>query len=156
MFKLTDTPIDPRSLIAEVRAPEAGGLATFEGWVRNHHQGRDVASLEYEAFPALAEKEGNRILADICAKHDILTARCLHRTGHLEIGEIAIAIAVSSAHRDAAFDACRAIIDAIKYTVPIWKKEHYTDGSSIWVKCHHCAEHGEKQAHNHSDDHHHH
>jgi len=62
--------------------------------------------------------------------------------GHLQIGEIAIAIAVSAAHRDAAFDACRAIIDSIKSTVPIWKKEHYTDGTSIWVKCHACAEHG--------------
>jgi len=148
MFKLTNTPIDPRSLIDEIRAPDAGGLATFEGWVRNHHQGRDVASLEYEAFPALAEKEGQRIVEKICADHDIIAARCLHRTGHLEIGEIAIAIAVSSAHRDAAFDACRAIIDSIKSTVPIWKKEHYTDGSSIWVKCHHCAE-------NHSHEHHH-
>jgi molybdopterin synthase catalytic subunit len=141
MFKLTDTPIDPRSLIDSVRAPDAGGLATFEGWVRNHHQGRDVASLEYESFPALAEKEGNRILADICAEFDIAHARCMHRTGHLDIGDIAIAIAVSSAHRDAAFDACRAIIDSIKSTVPIWKKEHYSDGSSLWVKCHSCAEH---------------
>jgi len=149
MFQLTDTPIDPRSLIDEVRAPDAGGLATFEGWVRNHHNGRDVASLEYEAFPALAEKEGQRILEKICAKHDIISARCLHRTGHLEIGEIAICIAVSSAHRDAAFAACRDIIDSIKSTVPIWKKEHYTDGSSVWVKCHSCAEH----AHNHSHEH---
>lgn len=140
-FKLTNSPIDPRELINQVRSPDAGGLATFEGWVRNHHQGRDVASLEYESFPALAEKEGNRILAEICKKYDIAHARCLHRTGHLDIGDIAIAIAVSSAHRDAAFDACRAIIDSIKSTVPIWKKEHYTDGSSLWVKCHSCAEH---------------
>ena len=147
MFKLTDTPIDPRSLIDSVRAPDAGGLATFEGWVRNHHQGRDVASLEYESFPALAEKEGNRILADICEEYDIVHARCMHRTGHLDIGDIAIAIAVSSAHRDAAFDACRAIIDSIKSTVPIWKKEHYTDGTSIWVKCHACAEHGHEHHH---------
>lgn len=141
-FELTDQPIDPRELINAVRSPEAGGLATFEGWVRNHHQGRNVASLEYEAFAALAEKEGNRILAEICAKHDILEARCVHRTGHLAIGDVAIAIAVSSAHRDAAFAACRDIIDSIKSTVPIWKKEHYTDGSSVWVKCHSCAEHG--------------
>lgn len=148
-FQLTEQPIDPRELIDAVRAPEAGGLATFEGWVRNHHQGRDVASLEYEAFAALAEKEGNRILADICAEHDILEARCVHRTGHLAIGDIAIAIAVSSAHRDAAFEACRAIIDSIKSTVPIWKKEHYTDGTSIWVKCHSCAEHGHPHDHGH-------
>ena len=141
-FKLTETTIDPRALCDAVRSPSAGGFASFEGWVRNHHQGRDVASLEYEAFPALAEKEGNRILEKICADHDILTAQCQHRVGHLEIGEIAIAIAVSAAHRDAAFAACRAIIDQIKFTVPIWKKEHYTDGTSIWVKCHNCATHG--------------
>jgi len=142
MFKLTDTPIDSRAIIDSVRSPQAGGLATFEGWVRNHHQGRDVASLEYEAFPALAEKEGNRILRQIASTYDILTAVCHHRTGHLHIGETAICIAVSSAHRDAAFDACRAIIDSIKSTVPIWKKEHYTDGTSLWVKCHSCSEHG--------------
>lgn len=142
MFQLTETPIDPRALCDAVRNPSAGGFASFEGWVRNHHQGRDVASLEYEAFPALAEKEGNRILQEICAQHDIVSARCTHRTGHLHVGDIAISIAVSAAHRDAAFDACRAIIDSIKSTVPIWKKEHYTDGTSIWVKCHACADHG--------------
>jgi len=141
-FELSDAPIDPRKLCDEVRDPTAGGFASFEGWVRNHHQGRDVASLEYEAFPALAEKEGQRIVEEICKKHDVASARCVHRTGHLQIGEIAICIAVSAAHRDAAFDACRAIIDSIKSTVPLWKKEHYTDGSSIWVKCHSCAEHG--------------
>ncbi len=141
MFQLTDQIINPHALCDAVRNPSAGGFASFEGWVRNHHQGRDVASLEYEAFPALAEKEGNRILEKICTEHDILTARCQHRIGHLQIGEVAIAIAVSAAHRDAAFTACRAIIDAIKSTVPIWKKEHYTDGTSIWVKCHGCAEH---------------
>lgn len=141
-FELSETAIDPQKLCDAVRAPSAGGFASFEGWVRNHHQGRDVASLEYEAFPALAEKEGQRIIEEICKKHDVVDAHCVHRTGHLQIGEIAICIAVSAAHRDAAFDACRAIIDSIKSTVPIWKKEHYTDGTSIWVKCHSCAEHG--------------
>lgn len=141
MFQLTETPIDPRALCDAVRDPSSGGFASFEGWVRNHHQGRDVASLEYEAFPALAEKEGKRILEKIRTSHKITAARCQHRTGHLQIGDIAIAIAVSAAHREAAFDACRAIIDQIKSTVPIWKKEHYTDGTSLWVKCHTCAEH---------------
>jgi molybdopterin synthase catalytic subunit len=146
-FQLSAQPIDPRALCDAVRDPSAGGFASFEGWVRNHHQGRDVASLEYEAFAALAEKEGTRIVEEICKNHDVVSARCLHRTGHLQIGEIAICIAVSAAHRDAAFDACRAIIDSIKSTVPIWKKEHYTDGTSIWVKCHACAEHGHEHHH---------
>lgn len=141
MFQLTDQSINPQTLCDAVRDPSAGGFATFEGWVRNHHQGRDVTLLEYEAFPALAEKEGNRILNQILTEHDIIAARCTHRTGHLQIGDVAIAIAVSAAHRDSAFIACRAIIDSIKSTVPIWKKEHYTDGTSTWVKCHSCAEH---------------
>lgn len=140
MFTISNTPIDPRSLCDEVRDPSAGGFASFEGWVRNHHKGRDVASLEYEAFPALAEKEGQRIIEEICTKHDIIAARCIHRTGHLQIGDIAISIAVSAAHREAAFSACQDIIDSIKSTVPIWKKEHYTDGSHLWVKCHSCSE----------------
>jgi len=140
MFQLTDQTINPRELCDAVRDPAAGGFASFEGWVRDHHQGREVASLEYEAFPALAQKEGNRILEEICAQHDIIAAHCVHRTGHLQIGDIAICIAVSAAHRDAAFAACSAMIDTIKSTVPIWKKEHYTDGTTDWVKCHACSE----------------
>jgi len=139
MFQLTDKPIDPRALCDTVQDPSAGGFVSFEGWVRNHHQGRDVTSLEYEAFPALAQKEGNRILAKITSQHDIVAASCTHRTGHLQLGEIAICVVVSAAHRDAAFTACRAIIDSIKSTVPIWKKEHYADGTAEWVKCHACS-----------------
>lgn len=141
MFQLSNQAIDPQALAQAVRDPAAGGFASFEGWVRNHHEGRSVKSLEYEAYPALAEKEGRRILSNIINKHDIVAARCIHRVGHLQIGDIAIAIAVSAAHRDAAFNACREIIDSIKSTVPIWKKEHYTDGTSLWVKCHACAGH---------------
>ena len=141
MFQLTDQPIDPRTLCDAVRDPAAGGFASFEGWVRNHHQGRDVTALEYEAFPALAEKEGQRILAEIITKHDIIAARCVHRTGSPDKSvKSPSASPFSAAHRDAAFDACRAIIDTIKSTVPIWKKEHYTDGSASWVKCHSCSE----------------
>jgi molybdopterin synthase catalytic subunit len=147
MFQLTDQPIDPSALCDAVRDPAAGGFASFEGWVRNHHQGRKVASLEYEAFPALAQKEGNRILAKISSDYDTIAMHCVHRTGHLAIGDIAICIAVSAAHRDAAFSACSAIIDAIKATVPIWKKEHYTDGTADWVKCHACSK--DYRLHNH-------
>lgn len=139
MFQLTDQTIDPRALCDAVRDPAAGGFASFEGWVRNHHEGREVSSLEYEAFPALAQKEGNRILAKISNEHDIVAARCIHRTGLLQIGEMAVCVVVSAAHREAAFSACSAIIDAIKATVPIWKKEHYTNGTAEWVKCHNCS-----------------
>ena len=146
MFQLSNKIIDPRELCEAVRDDAAGGFSSFEGWVRNHHQGRDVVSLEYEAYPTLAKKEGTRILTDILNRHDIIAARCVHRVGHLAIGDIAIAIAVSAAHRDSAFAACRDIIDSIKSTVPIWKKEHYPDGSSIWVKCHNCAKHHQHES----------
>lgn len=139
MFNLTDQPIDPKRLCQAVASPASGGLVSFEGRVRHHNQGRKVLSLEYEAFPSLAEKEGNKILKEISSQYDIVAARCEHRVGHLEVGEIAVCIYVSAVHRDSAFKACRAIIDTIKLTVPIWKKEHYEDGTSSWTKCDACS-----------------
>ena len=107
--------------------------------MRNHHQGKGVKSLEYSAYQELAEKEGNRIIELAKSKFEIIAAHCHHRVGHLQIGDIAIAIAVSAAHRDAAFAACRFIIDEIKQTVPIWKKEHYLDDSTAWPECKGCS-----------------
>lgn len=141
MFEITADPIDPRTLRERVLDPAAGGYCSFEGWVRNHHEGRAVLRLEYEAYRALAEKEGERIVAEAKERFDILHAVCVHRTGPIEIGGIAVAVCVSAAHRDAAFDACRHIIDETKARVPIWKKEHFADGSSGWVRCDHCAGH---------------
>lgn len=142
MFQLTTTPLDPELLRQAVRDPAAGGFCSFEGWVRNHHQGRSVARLEYEAYGLLAEKEGNRILNEARERFEILHAACIHRTGPIEIGDLAVIICVSSAHRDASFHACRFIIDEVKGRVPIWKKEHLTDGTSGWVRCDHCADQG--------------
>lgn len=141
MFRITSTPLDPEALRETVLDPAAGGFCSFEGWVRNHHQGRAVDRLEYEAYAPLAEKEGLRILEEAKERFEILHAVCEHRVGPVEIGGLAVVVCVSSAHRDAAFDACRYIIDEVKSRVPIWKKEHFSDGTSGWVRCDHCAEH---------------
>ena len=111
--------------------PVAGAYASFEGWVRNHNDGRaGVLHLEYEGYEQLGIKEGERIIAEAATRFDITKAHCIHRLGKLEIGELAVWVGVSAAHRDAAFDACRYIIDEVKHRVPIWKKEHYVDGDS--------------------------
>ncbi len=144
MFTLTPTAIDPNALREQVLDPAAGGYCCFEGWVRNHHQGREVDRLEYEAYPPLAIKEGQRILDEAKERFQLLHAVCCHRTGPLEIGGLAVVVCVSSAHRDAAFDACRYIIDEVKARVPIWKKEFFSDGQQGWVRCDHCAEHGHR------------
>lgn len=139
MFRIVDDPIDLRALRESVIDPAAGGFCSFEGWVRNHHQGRRVLKLEYEAYRTLAEKEGRRILAEAAERFAIVRAACEHRIGPLEIGGLAVAVCVSAAHRDAAFDACRYIIDETKARLPIWKKEYFADGGSGWVRCDHCA-----------------
>ena len=125
-------------------AGAAGGYVCFEGWVRDHNEGRAVTRLEYEAFEALANVEGARIVQEAIARYGVRAAACVHRVGSLEIGDLAVWVGVSSPHRDEAFDACRYIIDEVKHRVPIWKKEHYVDGDSGWVNCEHCAEHAQR------------
>jgi molybdopterin synthase catalytic subunit len=135
MFSLSSTPIDPAALGRAVAEPQAGACVTFEGWVRNHHEGRAVERLEYEAFAELAVREGERILAEVRQRFAIYGVWCVHRTGMLQIGDLAVWVGVTAAHRGAAFDACRYVIDEAKARLPVWKKEHYADGSSGWVNC---------------------
>ena len=132
-FSLSATPIDVTALRREMVAAAAGAYAGFEGWVRNHHAGRAVLGLRYEAYPRLALAEGERVLDEAMTRFDILDARCVHRTGTLAVGEVAVWIASTAAHRDAAFAATRHIIDAIKAQVPIWKHETYADGDAGWI-----------------------
>jgi molybdopterin synthase catalytic subunit len=109
-----------------------------------------VRRLEYEAFEALAVREGERIIAAARARFGVAHALCAHRVGELGIGELAVWVGVSAAHRDEAFRACRFIIDEVKHRVPIWKKEHYVGGDSGWVNCERCAAPGaEPGAHAH-------
>ncbi|MFM2418354.1 MAG: hypothetical protein RL385_3077 [Pseudomonadota bacterium] len=140
-FLLSSTPLDTAHLQRALRDPSAGGFVAFEGWVRNHHEGRAVDRLMYEAFPALALKEGTRIVEQAVAQFGVVAAQCVHRVGELGIGEVAVWVGVSAHHRDEAFRACRFIIDEVKHRVPVWKKEHYTDGSTSWVNCAACAAH---------------
>lgn len=137
-FQISEKEIDIVSIRKETLTSHAGGFCSFEGWVRNHHDGKAVDSLEYSSYQILAEKEGNRIIAEAKKSFAIDHAFCTHRVGHLAIGDMAVYVAVSSAHRDAAFEACRFIIDEIKSRVPIWKKEHYSDGKTDWPSCQGC------------------
>jgi molybdopterin synthase catalytic subunit len=133
MFRLSESPIDSAALARGLAHARAGGCVTFEGWIRNHNEGRAVLRLGYQAYAPLAQREGESILAEAREKFAILDARCAHRVGTLEIGELAVWVGVSAAHRDAAFSACRYIIDEVKQRVPIWKNEHYADGESGWL-----------------------
>jgi molybdopterin synthase catalytic subunit len=132
-FRLSETPFDTATLRADLLDARVGGYASFEGWVRDHNDGRSVDGLRYEAYATLAETEGEAILAEALAKFDILDAHCVHRTGDLAIGELAVWVGVSAAHRDAAFAACRYVIDEVKSRVPIGKHERYADGDAGWL-----------------------
>jgi adenylyltransferase/sulfurtransferase len=156
-FSFSSAPLDPERCRSGLADAGAGGYASFEGWVRDHNEGRTVERLEYEAFEALAVKEGERIVAEAVARFGVQHAACVHRVGSLGIGELAVWVGVSAAHRGEAFAACRYIIDAVKHRVPIWKKEHYTDGDSGWVNCERCAAAGQAAPapgdHDHHDEH---
>ncbi len=141
MMQMVTAAIDPDELRKGLFDPAAGAYAGFEGWIRNENDGHEVLRLEYEAYEPLAIKEGEKVLAEAREKFPLLHAHCVHRSGLLEIGECAVWVGVSSAHRDEAFLACRYIIDQIKVRLPIWKKEHYVNGDSGWVSCERCAAH---------------
>jgi molybdopterin synthase catalytic subunit/molybdopterin converting factor small subunit len=125
-------PIDLERLIAHVSGPDAGAIATFTGTVRETARERTVLDLEYEAYPGMAEQEIMRIARAVLAEHGCLRAAIAHRTGVVVVGEASVAIAIASAHRAAAFAACKQAIDTLKVTVPIWKKERYADGE-VWI-----------------------
>lgn len=161
-FAFSASALDVAALRASVQHIAHGGYAAFEGWVRNHNEGSAVTALEYEAFETLAVKEGERIIAEACARFDVTVARCVHRIGALALGDVAVWVGVSAPHRDEAFRACRYIIDEVKHRVPIWKKEHYVTGDSGWVNCERCAAapahqheaaHGDAHRHDHRHDH---
>jgi len=111
-----------------------GARSVFEGTVRDTNDGHDVTKLEYECYESLAMKEGNKILGEAIEKFGLIDAFCIHRIGTLEIGETAVIVVATSGHRDEAFKGCRYIIDEVKCRVPIWKKEHYQDGETEWLK----------------------
>jgi molybdopterin synthase catalytic subunit len=132
-FSLSSEPIDVDALRGVLASDHAGAFASFEGRVRDHNEGRKVDGLHYEAYAAMAEAEGERVAEDALAKFGIIDVRCVHRTGDLAIGDLAVWVGVSAAHRDAAFAACRFVIDEIKARVPIWKRERYAEGDAGWL-----------------------
>ncbi|MDP3920592.1 MAG: molybdenum cofactor biosynthesis protein MoaE [Candidatus Omnitrophota bacterium] len=134
---LTRDPIIPGVFFSRVLDPTCGAAATFVGAVRNHHEGKPVHELCYECYEVMAERQLAHIADDVKKKYGVFSVRISHRVGWLQIGDVAVAIEVSSAHRDEAFRACRDVIEQIKVSVPIWKKEVYADGTSEWVICTH-------------------
>ena len=139
MFLLSEQPLAIREHIDQLSNPQAGACVTFEGWVRNHNEGRKVLWLEYEAYKKMAIEEGRKILEQALEKFDILEVLGVHRIGKLKIGDIAVWIGVNACHRKPAFEACEMIINEIKLRVPIWKKEHYADGDAGWILCKSCC-----------------
>jgi molybdopterin synthase catalytic subunit len=115
-----------------VESDEQGAVALFVGRVRNHNQGQVITLLEYEAYPSMAEKEMQLIADELAASTAGIRLACSHRIGPLKVGDIAVVCAVSSAHRDQAFQVCRQFIDALKARVPVWKREH-GPGGPYWV-----------------------
>jgi molybdopterin synthase catalytic subunit len=133
IFQLVRESIYPHKLALDLKVPEDGALVVFDGFVRNNFKGRQTLYLEYEAYEPMAHAKMREIGAEIRAKFLIHRLAIVHRLGRLEIGETSVWIAVSSPHRGAAFDACRYAIDALKRTVPIWKKEYFA-GGSVWAE----------------------
>ena len=136
-IQLTISPkaLDIQSCIEWVMSPQSGGIDVFIGTVRDSTKGKRVVRLEFEAYEPMALKEMEKIAAQAIDKWPVQKLLIHHRTGVLEVGEVPVIIAVSCAHRDAAFEACRFVIDTLKQTVPIWKKEIFEDGE-VWVAAH--------------------
>ena len=146
VFTISSNPIDIAAFYRSLADPRAGACVTFEGWVRNRNEGEPVRSLEYEAYVPLAETEGARILAEARAKFAVVGCVAVHRVGHLQLGELAVWVGVTTEHRSAAFEACRYIIDEAKARLPISKKEHYAGGATAWINCATRGEHGSPTA----------
>jgi molybdopterin synthase catalytic subunit len=127
---LTTQVIDHDSLIRQALRSSDGAVVFFAGVVRNHHEGRAVEAIEYQAYESMARKEMTRVIDAVAREHGEVRIAVVHRLGLLEVGETSIAIACASPHRAEAFEACRKVIDRIKETVPIWKREIGPDGSS--------------------------
>ena len=133
MVRLTRTIIDYHALTEEVRRADCGAVVTFLGTVRDWTGERVTVALDYEAYPQMAEKKMVEIEAETRARWPVGELVLVHRLGHLEVGDVSVAVAVSCPHRGDAFDACRYAIDRLKELVPIWKKENWADGSTEWV-----------------------
>ena len=137
-FRLTDQAIEPSAFRREMLSLSAGAYCSYEGWVRDHNEGKAVQELHYSGYPQLAPSIAERILQEAQEKFQVENAAVVHRTGALVTGDIAVWVGVTAHHRGDSFLACRYIIDNIKHRLPIWKKEIYSDGSHAWIESNHC------------------
>ncbi len=133
MIELTRAAIDATAVLSRVQTPQAGAVVLFLGTTREMTKGRRTVALDYECYPAMADRKLREL--ETQARHQWPLVECLivHRLGHLELGEASVAIAVSSVHREAGFAAAKWLIDTIKQVVPIWKQEHWDDGTQEWI-----------------------
>ena len=132
MIRITNDPLDTALAVSQVESPAAGAVAVFVGVTRNNTAGRKVLFLEYEAYRPMADRQLGRVADEMRGRWDLRGVAIHHRLGRLEIGEASLVVAASSAHRQAAFEACQYSIDRIKGIVPIWKKEFF-EGGEVWV-----------------------
>ncbi len=133
MVRLQVEPIDLASVASEAGSDGDGAVSMFLGSVRNVHAGRRVLFLHYEAYAGMAEREMGRIAEEAIARFGVTKVAIVHRVGRVEIGEPSVVIAVASPHRAPAMDACRFVIDTLKTSVPIWKREHF-EGGAVWIE----------------------
>jgi molybdopterin synthase catalytic subunit len=132
-ISLTNDPIDFAALTESVRSPLAGAVVLFLGTVREMTGGRRTLALDYEAYPDMARDRMQAIADEACSRWPVVSVAIVHRLGHMELGDISVAVAVSCPHRKDAFEAGRFLIDRLKEEVPIWKQENWADGSKEWV-----------------------
>jgi molybdopterin synthase catalytic subunit len=130
---IVSAPIDVAALIARAQAPEIGALSVFLGTVRDLNDGRPVTGMDYEAYESMAASELAAVAREVCERQPGLRVALEHRIGTLGIGEVSVAIVAAHAHRAEACDSARAIIEALKVRVPVWKREHYVDGDRAWI-----------------------
>jgi len=133
LYRIDDRPLDLQDAIRAVAGPDRGAIATFVGTTRNHHDGRSVQFLEYDAYPEMAEIVLRDIGREVEARFGTPHVAILHRVGRLEVGETSVIVAVAAAHRREALAACAHAIERVKASAPIWKKEHYADGAA-WIE----------------------
>lgn len=132
-IELTHEPIDCPAVLESVRTTQAGAVVLFLGTVREFTHGRQTAALHYDAYPDMALRTMRQLVDEAAGQWPLLKVCVVHRLGRLELGDVSVAVAVSSAHRGDAFQAGRYLIDRLKEIVPIWKQEHWSDGTTEWV-----------------------
>lgn len=154
-FQLTETAIDPAQLRDALLKSSAGAFCNYEGWVRDHNEGKAVTALHYHGYAQLAPGIAEVIIEEARVKFHIEGASIVHRIGELGIGDIAVWVGVTAHHRGDTFLACRYIIDNVKHRLPIWKKEVYSDGTEAWIESNHCgcADPKNLEHHHHSHEH---